>query len=82
MLSFWLIFLSVDAVIDTICFILISFVEICQENNEVTMDELTRLICTRGLQITMLIPLFFAIRQLYKDVYGNNSNTCQDEDKH
>ena len=46
------------------------------------MDEVTRLICTRGLQITMLVPLIFAIRQLYKDVYGNNSNTCQDEDKH
>ena len=38
------------------------------------MDELTRLICTRGLQITMLIPLIFGIRQLYRDVYGNKSN--------
>jgi len=38
------------------------------------MDELTRLICTRGVQITMLIPLIFAIRQLYKDVYDNKSN--------
>ena len=38
------------------------------------MDELTRLICTRGLQITMLIPLIFAIRQLFKDVYDNKSN--------
>ena len=46
------------------------------------MDELTRLICTRGLQITMLIPLFFAIRQLYKDVYENDSSTCQDPDEY
>jgi len=46
------------------------------------MDEVTRLICTRGLQITMLIPLIFAIRQLYKDVYDNDSDTCQDQDKY
>lgn len=46
------------------------------------MDEVTRLICTRGLQFTMLIPLIFAIRQLYRDVYDNDSNTCQDQDKY
>ena len=38
------------------------------------MDEFTRLICTRGLQISMFIPIVLAARQLYKDVYGKKSN--------
>ena len=45
------------------------------------MDEVTRLICTRGLQIAMLIPLVMAIRELIRDAYDNKSNTCQDPDK-
>ena len=44
------------------------------------MDELTRLICTRGLQFIMLLPVILAARQLFKDVYDNDSNTCQDPD--
>lgn len=45
------------------------------------MDEITRLLCTRGLQFVMLIPLILAIRQLYRDVYDNESDTWKDPDK-
>lgn len=42
------------------------------------MDETTRIFLTRGLQIAMWIPVILAARQLYRDVYDNQPNTCQD----
>lgn len=42
------------------------------------MDEVTRMFLTRGLQIAMWIPIILAARQLYRDVYDNKPNTCQD----
>ncbi len=44
------------------------------------MDEVTRIFLTRGLQIAMWIPIILAARQLYRDVYDNQSNTCQDSE--
>lgn len=42
------------------------------------MDETTRIFLTRGLQILMWIPITLAVRQLFKDVYDNEPDTCQD----
>jgi len=36
------------------------------------MDETTRMIVTRLFQLFMLVPVIFAFRQLYKDVYDHN----------
>ncbi len=45
------------------------------------MDEATRIFLTRSLQIAMWIPIILAARQLYRDVYDNQSNTCQDSER-
>ena len=42
------------------------------------MEETTRIFLTRGLQIIMWIPIIMAAKQLYRDVYDHQSNTCQD----
>jgi hypothetical protein len=42
------------------------------------MDETTRIILTRAIQILMFIPIIFAFRQLYKDVHDNQSDTHKD----
>jgi len=47
---------------------------------EVTMEQSTITILTRLMQIVMLIPIIMGFRQLYKDVYDNESDTHQDPD--
>ena len=42
------------------------------------MDELTRMILTRALQLFMCIPVIMGFRQLYKDIYDNQSDTYED----
>jgi hypothetical protein len=42
------------------------------------MDELTRIILTRAIQLFMCIPIILAFRQLWKDVYDNQSDTYKD----
>ena len=45
------------------------------------MDETTRIILTRAIQILMFIPIIFAFRQLYKDVHDNQSDTHKDPEQ-
>ena len=45
------------------------------------MDETTRMIVTRLFQLVMLLPVIFAFRQLYKDVYDNKSVSNKDPEK-
>ena len=42
------------------------------------MDELTRMILTRAFQLFMCIPVIMGFRQLYKDIYDNQSDTYED----
>ena len=42
------------------------------------MDETTRIILTRAIQILMFIPIIFAFRQLYRDVHDHKSDTHKD----
>ena len=42
------------------------------------MEQDTITILTRLVQIVMLIPIIMGFRQLYKDVYDNESDTHQD----
>ncbi len=44
------------------------------------MDEVTRIFLTRGLQIAMWIPIILAARQLYREVYENKPDTCQNSE--
>jgi hypothetical protein len=45
------------------------------------MDETTRMIVTRLFQLFMLVPVIFAFRQLYKDVYDHKPDTHKDPDQ-
>ena len=47
---------------------------------EVTMEQDTIIILTRLMQIVMFIPIIMWFRQLYKDVYDNESDPNQDPD--
>ena len=42
------------------------------------MEQNTITILTRLMQIVMLIPIIMGFRQLYKDIYDNQSDTHQD----
>jgi len=42
------------------------------------MEQSTIIILTRLMQFIMFIPIILAFRQLYKDVYDNESDTHQD----
>jgi hypothetical protein len=45
------------------------------------MDETTRIILTRAIQILMFIPIIFAFRQLYRDIHDNKPDTYENQER-
>jgi|14BtaG_2_1085337.scaffolds.fasta_scaffold159234_2 hypothetical protein len=44
------------------------------------MEDSTIIILTRAFQLFICIPIILAFRQLYKDVYDNESEAYKDPD--